>query len=171
MNIIKLKGRYIVKLLDRNHKVIREAIIPNGITDIGKDTLLDIMFHAVSQVPTWYIGLIDSSGFSALSDNDTMASHSGWTEYQNYAPANRVEWQEDSASDQSIINPTTAYAEFTIVGNPTLKGLFLASDNIKGGVAGVLWSTALFQNSNVGGDWSVSDGQTILIQYGVGVEG
>jgi len=167
MSIFGLKGKFRVQLFDKVGKLLRDEIVPNGITNQGLDSVLDIMFNAAAQATSWYTGLIDSVGYTSLNVNDTMSAHAGWLEYQNYTEGTRPLWNPDSADDQVIINPDTAYIEFTITGNPTLKGIFIVSDNVKGGSAGILWSTALFSNSNVGEDWSVSDGQVLRIQYQV----
>ena len=158
MNMFGLKGKFRVQLFDCNRRLLRDEIIHNSITNIGLDSILDIMFNAVAQATSWYAGLIDTVGYTGVDDSDTMSSHSGWTEYQNYVEGTRPTWNPDLADSQVIINPITAYIEFTIIGNPTLKGLFITSDNVKGGTAGLLWSTALFIDSNVGEDWTVEDG-------------
>jgi hypothetical protein len=134
--------------------------VPNGITDVGMNTLLDVMFHGVSAITTWYIGLVNNSGFSSFANADTMASHSGWTEFTSYDEANRVTWPEDAAATRSISNTTTA--DFTISATGTLHGIFVTSDNTKSGTTGTLWSTAAF-SSNV----SVVDNDVIKITYTV----
>lgn len=170
MNMLGLKGKFIIQLLDCDRTILQRIEVPNGIVNIGLDTILDVMFNGTAPATTWYAGLIDSASYSGISAGDTMASHTGWLEYQNYVEATRPQWNPDNADAQVIINPESAYIEFTIIGNPTLKGLFITSDNAKGGTAGVLWSTALFENSNIRADWEVSDGQVLKIQYQVTAE-
>jgi hypothetical protein len=164
----KLKGFYKVRLLNHDGSIAREAIVPNGITNGGKDTVLDIVFNAVATIPNWYVGLIDTVGYTGVDPDDTMSSHSGWNEYQGYSEISRELWNTEPPEDQSIINSTTNFIQFTIPGTAVLKGLFVVSDSTKGGTAGILWSTALFEDSNIGGDWSV-DNQTLQIQYGVAI--
>lgn len=134
--------------------------LDNGIVDVGLNHILETEFHSGTQVTTWYIGLIDNAGFSALSNSDTSASHAGWTENTDYSNANRVTWGTGAASGRSVTNASTA--DFNINGTATIKGIFIISQNTKGGSTGVLWSTAAF-GSNV----SVQNGDTLKVTYTV----
>jgi hypothetical protein len=153
------QGRFKIQHI-RDGKVIGEYDLPNGITDVGMNKLLDVMFHADAQITTWYIGLINNAGFSALNNADTMGSHAGWAESTDYDEANRVTWQENAASARSITNTTTA--DFTMNTTVTIKGIFVTSDNTKGGTTGTLWSTAAF-GTNV----SVVDNDQLKVSYSV----
>ena len=114
----------------------------NGVTDVGINNLLDIEFFTTAKISTWYLGVIDNSGFTALAAADTMASHAGWTEFQTYNEANRVTWVTGAASSKSITNATPA--SFNITGTATLNGIFAVSENTKGGTTGILWATGSF---------------------------
>lgn len=164
MNKLKLKGKFILELI-RDGKIIAKREAPNGITNGGLDSILDIMFHGSSQITAWFFGLIDASGFTGLAAGDTMASHAGWTEWTTYSEGTRQAWPEDAASGQSITN--TTLADFSITGAGTLKGLFVTSDDTKGGSSGTLWSTALFS----GGDLAVINGDTVRLQYTLSASG
>lgn len=138
-------GEFIVEHY-RKGKLIGKYKLQNGVTNIGLDTVLDIMFGATAKISTWYLGLIDNAGFTALAAGDTMASHPGWTEYTAYSEANRPTWGTGSASGQSITNATPE--EFNITGTTdVLNGMFAVSDNTKGGSSGVLWATASFTST------------------------
>ena len=154
-----VKGLWRVQQI-RDGKVIYDKQHPNGVTNIGKDTILDVMFGAASQLTPWYLGFIDEAGYSALAAGDTMGSHAGWTEFTDYAEADRPEWVEGAASGQEVTNGTPA--SFNITGSGTLKGGFLTSNNTKAGTTGILWGTALFS-----GDLPVSNGDIIKITYTV----
>ena len=151
----KFKAQHI-----RDGKVIGEYDFPNGIVDVGLNSILGIMFHADTQITTWYLGLIDNSGFSALANADTMSSHAGWNEFTTYSQANRPTWTPGAASGRSITNGTTV--DFSITGSGTIKGIFVTSNNTKGGTTGTLWATAAF-SSNV----SVVNGDTLKVTYTV----
>jgi hypothetical protein len=153
---LTLWGLYTVEILDEFGKVIDFVTAKNDVTNEGLNNILDVQFHAVTQVTTWYIGLIDASGFSDLADSDTLASHAGWTEFTNYT-GNRQEWTEGAAAGGVMTNSTTV--DFAILGSGTIAGMFLAS--VASGTAGKLWSTALF----AGGDVSVSASQTLKVTY------
>ena len=129
----------------RDGKLLQTQDVPNGVTNVGKDHVLNTQFNAGTPVNPWYIGIIDNSGFSALAAADTMASHAGWNEFVTYSEATRVDWGEDAASGQAISNSSPA--TFNITGSGTLYGVFLNSDSAKSGTAGTLWATAAFAST------------------------
>lgn len=158
--MLKVSGKFIAEHW-RNGKKINEYEFKNGVTDEGINKLLDVMFHGVAAIATWYIGLIDDYGYSALAAADTMSSHAGWAECTEYDEAARQEWVEDAASGLSITN--TTLATFTINATTTLKGMFLSSGSAKSGTTGTLWCTGLFAS----GDVSVVDDDVIKVKYTV----
>jgi hypothetical protein len=155
----KLCGKFIIEHI-RKGKVLQKFEVPNGITDVGMNALLDIMFHASSQITTWYIALVDNAGFSMFAAGDTSASHGGWSENTAYDEATRPEWTEGTASGRAITNGTSV--DFTMNATNTIHGIFIISENTKGGATGTLWSTAAF-SSNV----SVVDDDVLKVTYTV----
>lgn len=147
----KLKGKYEIEHWgapdkDGNRKLLRKFEVPNGVTDVGKDHVLDVVFHnSPAPSATWYLSFIDNAGFTALADADTMASHAGWTEFTTYSEGTRVAWPEDAASGQAMTNTTSA--DFNISGSGTLYGVFLVDQNTKGGTTGTLFGTAAFAST------------------------
>lgn len=144
----------------RNGQVIDVDEFYNDITTEGKNSLLDIMFRAQTQLTSWYVGLIDNSGFSALAAGDTMASHAGWAEFTNYSQSTRVQWVQIAASGGSITNTTSVVIDIT--GSGTLYGGFITSDSTKGGTSGKLWATAAFNTTK-----PVTNGDQIKLTYTV----
>lgn len=138
---IKPRGKFMLEHI-RNGQCIGKYEIQNLITNVGLDAFLDIMFHATTQITTWYIGLIDNSGFTAVDEADTISSHSGWSEFTTYSDATRMAWTEAAASGQSITS--SAVTTFAINGSGTVKGLFLVSNSTKGGTTGTLWCATTF---------------------------
>lgn len=157
---LPLRGRYHAQLFDKNGNLKADLSGPNGITDVGLNAILDIMFHADTQVTTWYVGLIDNAGFSALAAADTMSSHAGWAESTAYTEAARVEWTEGAASSRSITNGTTM--DFSINATVTINGIFVTSVSTKGGTTGTLWATASFSSAV-----SATSGDTLKVTYTV----
>lgn len=157
--VIQGKGNVNVEHI-RDGNVIAEYAFPNGIVDVGMNALLGIMFNAVAQITAWYIGLIDNSGFTALANADTMASHAGWNEFTTYSEVTRVEWVEGAAAARAISNPSPSV--FNITGSGTIKGIFVTSSNTKSGTTGTLWATAAFA-SNV----AVVNGDQLKVTYTV----
>lgn len=132
----------------------------NGITTAGINNLFNVYFGATSKASAWYLGLIASSGYSALSAADTISSHAGWTEEtSNYSQTNRPTWTPASASGGSVSNSSSV--DFTITGSVTVKGIFVVNENTKGGTTGTLWATALFTS----GDQALVNGQTLKVTY------
>ena len=161
MNDLKLKGRFVIEHRDAEGNLKDTYEFPNGIVDEGLNHILDTQFHGSTQIGTWYIGLVDNSGWTAFADADTLSSHAGWTESTSYTESNRVTWQEDAASSRSISNTTTA--DFSINATGNLKGIFVSSNNVKStGNTGTLWSTAAFSSVV-----ATANGDTLKVTYTV----
>lgn len=175
MKQLNLKGRYTVEHI-RKGAFIHTEEFPNLITNEGKNKLLDVMFHGVTAIGTWYLGLIDVTGYSALAAGDVYAQingTNGWDEFEDYTdPANsdsgttRPQWTEGTAASQSITNGTVVSFDINAAG--TVKGIFLAGGanaqtkaNATNG--NTLWSAALFS----GGDRVVADGDVLKVTYTV----
>lgn len=156
----RMKGKFIVEHFNKSGDQIGTYAFPNGIKDLAQNYALDASFRGGAQISTWYLGLIDTTGFSTDPDADTMASHAGWTEADDYTEANRVEWVTGAAAGRAITNPTTA--EFSVNATVTLSGLFVTSDNTKNGTTGTLWSTALFASTV-----TANNGDTLKVTYSV----
>jgi len=156
------RGTFVVEHF-RNGRKIGHYEFPNGITNEGKNKLLDVMFHGVSAITTWWLGMISNSGYTALAATDVyaqIAGSNGWAEFTDYTDAGnggssstRPEWTEGAASGQAITNGSPVI--FDITGSGTVKGLFLVggvsnahnkSDHTSGGT---LWATALFGTGDV----------------------
>ena len=122
---------------------IFSVAILNGITNEGihhvLDRFTDIDAPTVTLAP-WHAGLIDASGFTGIADADTMASHSGWTESTAYSESVRQLLGFGSAALRKISDSVS----YSINATVTIQGLFISSDNVKGGTTGTLFSTALF---------------------------
>jgi hypothetical protein len=159
-DVKRVKGVFKVEHI-RGGKVLSVQEFNNGVTNVGKDSMLDIMFHATTQITAWYLGLIDDAGTPTLAATDTMASHPGWAEFTNYSEANRVAWAEDAASGQSITNSVAATFNISGAGG-TVHGPFLVSNNTKSGSTGTLWATAAFA-----APVAVSSGDQLKVTYTV----
>lgn len=161
MDFLQPRGRFKVEHL-RNGEVIGEYEFNNDITNEGKNTLFEVMFHDGTQIASsaWCIGLISNSGYSALAAADVMASHAGWTEATGYTQSTRVAWGPGAAASQSITNSSPA--TFDLNATATIKGIFITSQNTKSGTTGKLWATALF-----GADVPVTSGDQLRVTYTV----
>jgi hypothetical protein len=142
----------------RDGELLSKELTHNGIVTEGKNSILNVMFRATTQLTTWYFGLINNSGFTALADADTMSSHGGWAEAAGYSETTRQQWLPDAAASGAVTNSTAA--TFNINATATLYGLFLASNSTKSGTTGVLWATAAFASTK-----SVVSGDQIKLTY------
>ena len=156
---LTLKGKYTLQHI-RDGKVIQEMEFPNGICDAGINDIFDVHFVAGTQIVTWYFGLIDLAGFSALADADTSASHAGWAEFTTYSEATRPAFAPGAPAAKAVVSttPTT----FNITGTATVKGIFCISNNTKSGSTGILWGTALFSS-----DIPVASSDQLKVTYTV----
>ncbi len=141
---IPLSGRFRFEQW-RDGKLIADGVFPNAIKNAAKNSLFDTMFNLATQVSTgsWCIGIIDNASFSAEAAGDTIASHAGWIEFTGYSQANRVAWGQGAASGQAIVNASAAVFDIT-ASSGTLYGIFVVSQNTKGGTTGLLWTTGGF---------------------------
>ncbi len=156
-----LRGKFDVEH-HRGGLLLAKHAFPNDITNIGKNTIFDVMFSDATQIAasSWFIGLINITGYSALAATDTASSHGGWTEFTTYSEANRVAWGPGDPAAQAITNASPA--TFSISGSGTVKGIFVISNNTKSGTTGILWSTGLFN-----ADVPVVNGDELKVTYTV----
>lgn len=138
---LRFKCTYYFEHYDKDGNLKGKYTIQNDVTNEGRNNILDVAFHAATQITTWYIGLIDNSGFTIEALVDTLASHTGWNEFTTYS-GNRKEWTEGAASGQIITNSSPI--SFTITAAGILQGTFLAS--VATGTSGKLWGTSLFNS-------------------------
>ncbi len=131
----------------RGGRLIGVHHAPNDITTPAKNSLFDTMFNAATQVAAvnWVAGLINDSGFTGYNPADTMSSHSGWTEWTSYSQTARVAWGQGSAASAAITNASPI--QFDINGTGTIRGLFIVTNNTKGGTTGLLWSAASYTST------------------------
>lgn len=138
---LKLVGKYRIEHF-RKGKLLGVREGKNDIVNEGLNKILDTMFNAAAQTDPWAMGLIDGSGTPALANADTMASHGGWLELQDYDEATRPSWNPSAAASQQVTNATQV--TFTMNATNTVYGIFITSNNTKGGGSGTLWATAPF---------------------------
>ena len=132
---------------------------PNLVTDVGANDILDKYLAGSAYTAALYLGLISNSGYSAVANADTMASHAGWTETSGYDEANRptAAWSAASSRSKALSSNLT----FSINTTVTVKGSFLTTNSTKSGTTGILVSAGLF----TGGDQALNNGDTLSVSY------
>ena len=156
---LQIGGVYHVRCFDRNGKLKWEDEINNLVTTEGKDEALDQFLNGSGYTAAFYLGLISATGYGAgPAVGDTMASHAGWTEEQNYDEAARLtpSWNASSAGSKAA-----NALSFSINASVTAKGAFLTTNATKGGTTGILYSAGLF----TGGDKALVNGETLQVTY------
>lgn len=129
----------------------------NLVVTSGKNDLLTQYFKGAAYNASWFVGLIDSAGFTGISPGDTMNAHGGWAESTAYGNAGRPALVLGTATAGSIDNAASV-ASFSINAAATLKGAFIATSGLKGGAAGTLYSAGMFA-----ADRAVGAGDTLNV--------
>lgn len=148
----------------RDGKLINVHDFPNMVMNAAVNSLFDVMFNSATQIAaaSWYMGLIVSTGYSAIAATDTMASHAGWNEATGYTNATRPAWGQGATAARSITNASPV--SFIANATATIKGLFITSNNVKSGTTGLLWSAGLFTS----GDANVNNLDELRVTYTLG---
>ena len=157
---MKLAGVYTVECHTPEGELVWRETFPNLVTTVGKNHALDNELAGSAYTAAWYLGLISSTSYTTgPAAGDTMASHSGWTEDQNYSQGARptAAWNAASGGSKAF----SAALTFTMNATTTIKGAFLTSVSTKGGTTGTLYSAGLF----TGGDQPVVSGNSLSCSY------
>ena len=160
----------------RKGEKIGDYTFPNGITNQGKDHLLNVHFHSTTQVTAWYLGMILDGETLAATDTYQNINEvgNGWDEFDDYTDAanggsatTRPTWTVGASSSQTVTNASPVVFDITASG--TVSGLFLVGGIVAAqtkndhAADGILWATALF----TGGDVAVNDEDQLKVTYSV----
>ncbi|MEW6314624.1 MAG: hypothetical protein AB1513_11395 [Pseudomonadota bacterium] len=161
-------AREVIAIADRRHQSALESLcyvadedsIINLVTTAGKNDALDKYLAGSAYTAAFYMGLVDGATAPTYAAADTMSSHAGWTENQNYTQTTRQapSWSAASGAAKSTSTPVS----FSINTNgQTLAGAFITTSNTKGGTTGTLYSCGNF----TGGNKTAGNGDTIQVSY------
>jgi len=153
-------GVYAVTCTGIDGKVKWTDTIDNLVTTVGKNDALDKYLAGSAYTAAWYLGLIGATSYTTgPAVGDTMATHGGWVEDQQYTQGTRPAATFAAASGGS--KATSAASAFSINATTTIKGCFLTSVSTKGGTTGILYSAGTF----TGGDKILGSGDTLNVSY------
>ena len=141
---IKVGGVFHVEHM-REGRLIDEFECPNLVVNEGLNSILGIMFHADTQISTWYLGLFEGN-YTPVAGLTAATVTSASTECTAYDEAARVAYNEAAAASQSITNSANK-ATFTINATKTIYGAFLVSASAKSATTGTLFSAARFASA------------------------
>jgi len=157
-------GRFHVLCYDEDGNLKWEEGNDNLVVNTGIQYMAGTALTSVTQVTTWYLGLVTGPGSgTTFAAGDTMSSHGGWTEFVGYSQANRVTaaFATATTANPSVVTNSASVAVFSINAGGTVAGAFLTSNNTKSGTTGTLFSGSDF----TGGDRTVVNGDTLNVTY------
>lgn len=154
---LKLGGVFKVTCYDANGNLKWSDVSKNLVVTVGLEHILDVIFSLGGAVANanYYIGLTD--GTPTIVAGDTLATHAGWVEVAGYAELARQEFVE--ARTSLTVSNAASKAVFSVNATNTVGGCFITSAAT--GTTGLLLAASAFAN----GDKSVTDGDTIEVQY------
>ncbi|MDE1828220.1 MAG: hypothetical protein KGH65_03615 [Candidatus Micrarchaeota archaeon] len=151
---LKLSHHYKVECFDKEGNLKWKEDVDNLVVTTGQNDILNKYYAGSAYTAANYIGL--TTGSPTFVAGDTMASHTGWTEYTAYSNATRVAPVWGTASAASITAPASA---FNINGaGGTVGGAFLTTNSTIGGTTGILIGEAVFSANR-----TVASGDTVNV--------
>lgn len=133
----------------------------NIVTTEGRNSLLDVYFDAATQITTWYLGLISSVSWSAVSASDTAAQINGTNGWKECSASHAPNYDTPAGTDRGTITfgepsagslSSSSTIDFTFSEAGTVKGAFIASAIARTATTGVLYSAAAFSTDKVVAD-------------------
>ena len=154
--LIKLENHYQVECFDKDGNLKWVEEFDNLITNAGLDDNLDKYLKGSAYTAGFFVGLTD--GTPTVAAADTMASHAGWAEIDDYAEATREALTLGTVASQSVDN-SASKASFSINATVTVGGAFIVTNSTKNGTTGILYGVGAF----TGGDKALADGDTLNV--------
>jgi hypothetical protein len=128
----------------------------NLVTTVGLCELIDGLFLEAPAAFTWYCGLIGDEDPNVYAAGDTLTSHSGWTEFTDYAD-NRKAWTNNGAASSGATSNSSSKATFAINDAGSVGGAFLCTAAT--GTSGILFGAGDFTATR-----TVESGDTLTLQ-------
>jgi hypothetical protein len=156
-------GVFHVQCLDKDGNLKWEESMHNLVVNEGLVEMNTQFFTGSNYTAALYLGLITGPGAgNTYAAADTLASHGGWVEFDNYSGARKlVAFGTATLADPSVISNTLAPSSFSISSTGgVVAGAFLTT--VDSGTSGVLFSEANFQAP---GDRTVVSGDTLNVTY------
>lgn len=142
---LKLSHHYVIECRDKYGSLKWREDIDNLVVTVGQNDILNQYYAGSSYTAANFVGL--TTGTPVFAASDTMASHTGWTEYSAYVEATRPAPTWGSAAGAVITAPAVTFT----VADPggTAGGAFLTTDATILGSAGTLIGGAAFSANRV----------------------
>jgi hypothetical protein len=164
MNKEKLKagGVFTIQCLDKDGNLKWEEKNPNLVVNGGLKHMNDTFFAGSAYTAGWFLGLVEGPGAgNTYAAGDTLASHTGWTEFTNYSGDRKaITFGAGTLADPSVVtNGSPVSFSVTSTGG-IVAGAFLT--DVDTGTGGILFSVSNFLAP---GDRSVVAGDTLNVTY------
>ena len=171
---VGVEGYYQVECRDADGNIKWTESFPNLVNAVGKQLMLNTLLKGSSySVVGPYLGLIGTTS-PTFSVEDTMTSHSGWTEFVNYTvggSAVRGTAAFATATDNAVASPSNVVTSsataitYTITGSGgNVTGCFLVTgsgaSSTQSNTGGTLYSAGAF-----GAAKSTTAGDTVSVTY------
>jgi hypothetical protein len=171
---VGIEGHYHVECRDKDGNLKWEEDFENLVDAVGKQLMFDTLFTTTGTYTTTgpFLGLISGST-NTFSASDTMASHTGWTEFTAYtvggsAVRGTATFSASSSTGTTPNNVTTSSASsitYTITGSGgTVGGCFLVlgsgASSTQGNSGGTLYSAGAFSVAKI-----TTAGDTVAVTY------
>jgi len=171
---VGVEGFYQVECRDTNGNLKWTESFPNLVNAVGKQLMLNTLLKGSSYSVTGpYLGLIGTTS-PTFNVEDTMTSHSGWTEFVNYTvsgSAVRGTAVFASATDNAVASPSNVVTSsataitYTITGGGgNVTGCFLVTgsgaSSTQSNTGGTLYSAGAFGSAK-----STTAGDTVSVTY------
>lgn len=159
----KAGGVFTFQCFDKDGNLKWEETTHNLVVNTGLQDMNNKYFKASGYSAAWYMGLITGPGSgTTIAAGDTLASHSGWTEFTNYSgtrPA--ITFGTPTTADPSVIDNSSTPSAFSISSSGgVVAGAFICT--AASGTSGTLFSASDFQSP---GDRTVVSGDTLNVTY------
>ena len=159
MGAFNLNGQFAVEHWYRG-ELIDVRYQHNDTTNQGKVRFFEVGYNGSPQITTFWLGLIDYTGYTAVAATDTyigINAANGWEEFIAYTDTNngdnaatRPLWTPNTAASGSIANTTKSL--FTITSSTgVVQGLFVVggssnaqTKNDHSSSNSILWATSVF---------------------------
>jgi hypothetical protein len=158
-------GVFHFQCYDKDGNLKWEDSAHNLVVNVGLKDMNDKYFSGSAYTAAWYLGLVTGPGAgNTYAAADTMASHAGWTEDEDYSELVRqtATFGAATTADPSVIDNSGSVAVFSMNATTTIAGAFLTTDDTKGGTSGTLFSVSNFTSP---GDRAVVSGDTLNVTY------
>ena len=171
---VGVEGFYQVECRDADGNIKWTESFPNLVNAVGKQLMLNTLLKGSSySVVGPYLGLIGTTS-PTFSVEDTMTSHSGWTEFVNYTvggSAVRGTAAFSTATDNAVASPSNVVTSsataitYTITGSGgNVTGCFLVTgsgaSSTQSNTGGTLYSAGAFGSAK-----STTAGDTVSVTY------